>query len=269
MQGISYEWTIFLAYAFFVLTALEVWFEPSLRTFRLALLVLMVAATTWFSVAVTFAKAPLVVSAYVPPGGHADETAIGGISWDSHFTELRIAISNSTADDYQNLDVLLKPDKWTHKASLLEDSSGCGLSEIGGNVYRVAKPPIKTGRDHKFTGMRVGAGFETYDNLGNEWVTVASESGYRLRCATIPSKSTIKIVFALIKVRPEFMIPKVSGPPGGFNLDVKALAGVTAWFDLLDSRPNTQRIALSGKYLKGIKPHSIEETITIRYEAAD
>src|SRR6266567_2429075 len=167
MQGISYLWTIVLAYAFFMLCMLEIWFEPSLRRLRWPLSVVIVSAIFWFSIAVPFAKSPLELKAYVPPGGHADAASIGGIYWDSHFTDLRIAISNSTANDYQNLDVLLKPDKWTHKAAVLS-GAGCTLSEVGGAVLTMAKMPVKTSKNHRWTTMQVGDGFETYDNVGNE-----------------------------------------------------------------------------------------------------
>jgi hypothetical protein len=261
MQGISYLWTIILAYAFFVLCMLEIWFEPSLRKFRRLLSAVIVPAMFWFSIAVPFARAPLEVAAYVPPGGHADGASIGGISWDSHFTDLRIAMSNSTPIDYQNLDVLLKPDKWTHKAAVLS-GAGCNLSEVGGTVLTMAKMPVKTSTQHRFTAMRVGDGFETYDSVGNEYVVMASESGYRLRCAAFPAMSTIKVVFALVAPQP-IILPHMTARPGGFVFETEAFSGVTDWVEMLNTKPSPGQITVSGKYISGIKPYSIEQAITV------
>ena len=221
----------------------------------------IVSAMFWFSIAVPFAGAPLEVAAYVPPGGHANAASIDGISWDSHFTDLRIAMSNSTPIDYQDLDVLLKPDKWTHKAAVLS-GAGCNLSEVGGTVLTMAKIPIKTSTQTRFTAMRVGDGFETSDNVGNEYVVMASESGYRLRCAAFPSMSTIKVVFALVAPQPS-ILPHMTGRPGGFGFEAEAFSGVTDWVEMLNTKPSPGKITVSGKYTSGIKPYSIEQAITV------
>lgn len=261
MQAFSYLWTVILAYAFLGLCGLEIWFEPSLRKVRWPLSAAIVIATCWFSITVPFAKDPLEVSAYVPPGGHADAESIGGIAWDSHFTDLRMAMSNSTSNDYQNLDVVVKPDKWTHKAAVLS-GAGCNLSEVGGNVLTMSKMPLKTSTQDSFTGMRIGDSYETYDSAGNEFVVMASESGYRLRCATFPSKSTIKMVFALVAPQPS-LTPHMTGPLGGFAMDVQTYSGVTAWVEMLNSKPSPGTITITGKYTSGIKPHSIEQAIKV------
>src|SRR4029077_17201888 len=148
------------------------------------------------------------------------------ISWNSHFTDLRLAITNPTSDDYQRLDLSLIPDKWVHKAGILDGPPEFALSTIEGNVIGFAKEPIKTSTHHTFTGIRTGSSFEMYDNVGNVYVPLAS-TGYRLRCATVPSHSTIKIVFALVQLRSDLNpFAQTTGSSERFGVQGMAFKGI-------------------------------------------
>jgi hypothetical protein len=278
MQGISYWWTIILTYTFFALSVLEALFEPSLKKLRIPLLVVTLAATAWFSLAVPFAKAPLDIIAYSPPGDHSPGMVIGGISWDSHFTDLRVGIINPTDNDYREVDISIKPDKWTHEAALLSGGVGCQLSRTAGSIVSWARNS-KSGKA-AMIARRIGDALEAYDNVGNVYTTVASDGGYRLTCSKIMAHSTVQIILAVVVVPQSLMqgAPKVPQPKphahwlqsthtppgqGGIALNAEEWIGVNNVFDLFQAKPSPQKVLVVEKYMRGIKTYSIEKTFKI------
>jgi hypothetical protein len=93
--------------------------------------------------------------------------------------------------------------------------------------------------------------------------------------------STVKIVFALVDLSPgvkKNLAPPVSpdlkpgpvkGPASRWYLAAEALKGTKEWVELLNPKPNTKQITISGKYSRGIKPYTIWEAIAVRYEGND
>jgi hypothetical protein len=252
MQSISFSWFVILGYAFFILIGVELWNEPLVRKFRFASCPVLLAATIWFTIAVPFAKAPLGMAAYVRPSDYSNGTKVEGISWDSHFTDLRIGITNATEDDYRDVDISIRPDGWTHEAAFLRGGVGCQLSRAGGNALRLTTAS-KSGK-LTVTARRTGDVLENYDDSGNVYATVASESGYRLICGRIPSHDTILMFFALVTV-PRSLIQTPNMP--GIGLTVSALALGTNWLDVLGSKPCPQEVFVLGKYVRDLKPYSI------------
>ena len=180
-----------------------------------------------------------------------DGTDVGGIAWNSHFTELRIAITNPSESDYQDLDVVMRPDKMVYKAAILDQSSMCGLKSISGNVFAITH--IKKSGKMTVTGTRIGEGIELHDDTGNTYTPMVSDGGYRLTCSKLPADFTIQVVFAVIAVtqqviqgtpRPELKKPEEWG------LGLSEWSGVNSEFDMMDTRPSPNTILYEGQLYK-------------------
>jgi hypothetical protein len=257
MQGIyPYGSSIALGYLLLAIIAIEARLDPWLKRVRYLLIVLDVLACVWFSIAVTFSTAPLDLNAYVVPSDYQSGTSIGGIRWHPNLTELRLTITNPSSEDYRDLDIVIQPDKWTHSAAILGDAAGCFVLSVGGNAIS----STIAGKSGKLTmsATRAGSKFDTYDNLGNVYTTAATDGGHRLRCSEFPSGFTILIVFALVTLPPSDLLPMPpSAPVGGMSIAASELAGVKNILDVFGKKPFPHKIVLTGKYTKGIKPHTL------------
>jgi hypothetical protein len=176
-----------------------------------------------------------------------------------HFTDLRVAVTNLSDDDYQDLDVAVQPDKWNYKATILNDP-GCHLIPIGGNTVFVAHAKEAAGQ-LTITGTRIGTGFDAHDTGGNVYTPLATESGYRLICGKFPAHFTIRIIFAVVTVHSDF-IPHPA--PGEWGLRGTDLGRVQSDFDLLDPRPSPSAVLVTGGYTRILKRYSIAKTIAVK-----
>ena len=258
MIPLSYPWTVALAYCLFGLSGVEVIRERSLRGRpRLVAAILVIAATAWFTIVGPLSHAPLKALAYSLPGDYSPGVEIGGISWNPHFTELRVAVTNPTADDYHDTDILLKPDAWIYRASMIINASQCELLPVRGktDIHVVNK---SKGGATQVTATVNGSGLDVYDNAGDIFTTFASEEGYRLRCTTLPSHYTVQIVFALVDVgpfhQPNNLVHETQRTWGKSVLIVEEVA-VENVLDILGPKPSSKKVFLTGSYVRGIKPY--------------
>ena len=106
--------------------------------------------------------APPDMVCYSPQGEYPSGTTISGIEWNPHFTELQVAITNPTNDDYENLGLGIRPETWTHKAVV--NTKSCELTTLPGKKISVAMN-IKGG-DATIMTNRVGEDLDVHDSLG-------------------------------------------------------------------------------------------------------
>lgn len=261
---LSYPWTVFLTYCLIILSGVEVVREPLPRALKWIAMFIVLAAAVWFTVIGPVSKAPLEVTAYVPPGEYSSGAVVGGISWNPHFTDLRIAITNPSSNNYRDFNANLVPDRWVHDAVILE-GSGCTLSSIGGKSIDVAEGPIKTSTKHRFTGIRNGSSIEPYDNAGNVFNHFAFGNGYRLQCPNLSARSTINLLFSLVQIKSGILEqPPLGDDRGRFGISVSAFKGSTSAFDLLSDKPSTNLVQATETYSEGIKPYSRYQNVTVK-----
>lgn len=224
------------------------------------LLPMLLAGAIWFSVSVPFSSAPLNLDAYVRLAEYPPGTIMNGVVWNEHFTDLRVTATNSTADDYHNLDILIAPDNWTHTANFIGPLSGCDLYPMTQTVMK-ATVFTKSGTDKVIT-IRSGGSVDTYDTQGNIYTTVAFQPGYRVRCSTLPSHHTIVIAFVIVDV-PSSIYPPDKRPPGANSVYMTDAGKVVSVFDTLGPKPSPEHVRLNGGYISGIKPFSLTNTISV------
>lgn len=267
MIPLSYHWTVFIAYCLFGLSGLEVFRERSLKGWpRWVAATLVIGATIWFTVVGPLSRAPLKALTYTRPGNYSSGVEIGGIPWNQHFTDLRVVITNVTADDYRNVDILLKPDTWTHRAAIVTNPSECELLAVS-NIMDIHVADNGKGGGTSVTATLNGSGLDVYDNVGDITTTFASEGGYRLRCATLPSQYTIQIVFALVDANPllhpanPLQQSQRTWQGHGILNFVELPTGKAV--DSLGASPSTTDFSLAGSYVKGIKPYHISADLKV------
>jgi hypothetical protein len=269
-----YFWPgVFVIYFGFVALLWEVCVEPELIKrppwVQVVGIGIIVALFDVFTIGIVAARAPIYFDSYaMRHGNHSDGTNIEGIVWDSHFTDLKVGITNMSVDGYDNLDVAIQPDRWTHKAAIVGSYAGCSVLPMGGDA--VLAGMTGTGGATSITAHRSleGVALDAQDNKGNLYTTLATEHGYRLRCDKFPPHFTIQIVFALVAVRQDAIgelfskgVPPL--PPGGWGLSTTEISGPKSSFDLLDTRPYPVAVHVDGNYERKLKPYKVEQTVKI------
>jgi len=248
-------------YLFVCILAIDLYYEPWFKKQSLPVrsveILLMLSILMLCNVAVVFAPAPLEVTSYVRPTAHLHDNVIAGVSWDSHFTDLRVALENTTDNEYHDIDVIITPDNWSYKASMAHSTSRCELSRIDSEVIGVAR--IGTAGTLTVTAPRIG---DMYDSQGNTYSILGTKGGYRLRCPVLPSHFAVEIVFALVSI-PNDLATLPATPVGGRGrrMIVSEYSGTNDVFDLLGPKPSAAKVVVSAKYVRGIRPYSFSGRI--------
>jgi hypothetical protein len=185
---------------------------------------------------------------------------VGGIEWNPHFTDLRVSITNPTGRDYEKIDFLIYPDSFFYKAAIIDMPHDCEMTALLGSKRMVASMVVNgKGGPTTFTTIRTGEIVDFRDTAGNVYIAIASDGGYRLRCQTIPSHSTIQIVFALVNAN--FSVKKP--PPGWTSMQANVVTGIESVFDFLGEKPNAKRVIVQGSYQLGKQPFSLKCISTV------
>jgi hypothetical protein len=265
----SYYIGVLAIYVGLAISLFEIVYDPLINKKPLPVLVSALAVvlflTDWFTIGLVGARPSLNFYSYaMRKGNHSDGTNVNGIIWDSHFTELRVTITNPTGDDYGGLDLAIRPDRFTHEAAILNGPAGCDLSRFsGGSTINVAA--VKASGPTTVTATKVGEAVDVHDTKSDEYSTVASDTGYRLRCSTFPANYTLQVVFALVAFKPEAMNnfrPDTQGvSPGGWAMKVSQLPDT--YFDSLDARPSPRTVDVVGVY-KRLKTFSISRAVDVK-----
>jgi len=220
-----------------------------------------------FTIGIVCADAPLAFGSYaVRHGNYSDGVNIEGITWNSHFTKLSIAVVNGTGDDYTDLDLAIIPDSWTYKAAIVGNSQ-CTLIPIGGNTIFST---ISKGGGRKFTMHHVGDKFGAEDDMGDVFTPLATDGGYRLICTKFPRHFTLEVLFSSVSIDPDVLreaSPARNLKSGEWGATALELANVKSDFDMLGPRPWPLEVRVTGGYTRILKRHSLERVIPV--EGAD
>jgi len=253
-----------LAYVFLALALIEAFFDPLFRGRAIRGALLIIGLVAWFTVCVVLAKSSMnFVSYSMMRSDYAPGTVIGGIAWDSHFTDLRVAITNPSDDAYRSLNISIQPDTWTHKAAILSAPPGCELVSLGGNTTFVGRNSSETAA---MVTTSVATGFAASTSLDNTFTLLATQGGYRLACVTLPPRQTVQIVFAAVAVHPDLVShPQQlqSQSPGTWDIYADEIRGAQSEFTLLDARPSPSIVKMRGSYTTTMKKCSITAEVNV------
>lgn len=261
---------VIIAYCGFVLCLVECITESKLRGspfLRSGAIAIVLIFASIFSFKVVFISAPLNFDSYAMRNGdYPSGTVIAGIPWNSHFTDLRVWVTNPTENDYDEVYLSVQPDRWNYKAAIVTENTGCQLNSLGGVSVLQASNII--GGATKVTGHREGDVFEAEDNSGDVFEHLITRGGYRLFCPKFPAHYAVQIVFALAAIDQKLestISPagRIANPkPGDWGISVAELKPIDK-FDVLAARPSPSAVAITGRYKLGSKTYSISRTIKV------
>jgi len=176
---------------------------------------------------------------------HANGDNVSGIKWNSHFTDLRVTISNISDEDFRDVDLYFYPGTLIRRAAINGERLGCDLIPLKDrNTWkstRAKRSGSMTAQKHEGA-----SGVDIQDSWGQIYTDEANSS-YRIRCATFPSRYSMQIVFALIQLAPQFMHILPSKPGSWTVADV---GGAKSFLDALGSRPNPSKVEVYGTYTR-------------------
>ncbi|MGD1097701.1 MAG: hypothetical protein ABSB35_37655 [Bryobacteraceae bacterium] len=256
-MGTNFWFAVVLVYAGFTMTVAEVALDPFFlrRSERIQLLAFaaVFCLIAWFTIRIPLMNAPLAVDSWIYPGQHSDVT-IGTIKWNSHFTDLRVTLTNPSPNDYDDLNITLVPKAWIYDATLL-DSNGCTLNRSAGGDVQLVSLDSKVSKHHSFSMRKLPDGsMEVYDSEGNLYHTVATNSGFTLRCSKVASTSTIHLVFAAVSQSND--LPEPVATTHISDLSVGAFKDFTDEFKLFGDKPSVKAIEMRGYYRREKKTFS-------------
>jgi hypothetical protein len=258
-----FYWGLVLVIIGFGLLIWEISSDPDLARLpvmvQFALLALCFFGFSVFIISEVKPDSPIDRVCYSPKNGtYPSGTAIAGILWNDHLTELRLGLTNPTEDNYE-LDLNLHPDSWIRAAALVDNSSGCKLVPLNGTaIYMSAN--IKGGGT-KVTATHIGSNFEVHDNVGDLFSPLLINGGYRLLCDKLAPRLTVEIVFALASLLPavsDAVLPKPDQARAGPTLNSAEFAGGKSEVDFLGPKPNPSNVEINGQSKRNKQPFSIK-----------
>jgi hypothetical protein len=152
------------------------------------LIAVVLLAAGLFTKFVVLFSPQLEVVAHSDRGDYKAGEVIDGISWKPGYSELRVAITNHSGRDYENLDMQILPDAWINEEIQTSHITGCSFPESENGLMSA----VAHGTD-PVTG-------KPFDQL----LTKGPHNlGVRVRCEKLPNHSSLQILIATIKPDPK------------------------------------------------------------------
>ncbi len=276
LMDTHFWWGYALVVIGFMLLLWEICIDPALVRRRLAVQIAVLgvcfALFDLLTIALIKPEAPLMKETYSPrKGDYADGTSIAGIVWDRHLTELRIAFTDKSEDDYTDLDIDMRPDNLVYRAQITTGPKDCELKPLHGDG--ICASLAGKGGARKVTATDTGGDTDCHDDVGDVFITVAYEAGFRLQCSKLSSRDTVQVVFALVRLaelHPVQSTPLVKYDPHKPNTtgwQSFEIPGPNSVFYLFGPKPVTSTIDIEGRYKRNKQPFFVKETLPV--EAID
>lgn len=231
-----YWWSVGLIYLGLLVLLIDLVFQKWQLPGKVLGCIVLVILVALYSHFVVFADAPLDVLTNSTWGNYDVGKPINGINWEPGMTELRFAISNPTNFSYDAIDLIVKPNVPTRKVSQISsvpDVSTDVLEKAGG--LEMANMTVRA----------IGPDGIPGQNIPTE--VFASAEGFRLRCPSLPPKTTMQLEVALVtlSVRSDNPATIIMGGGGG----PKAIA---------------TKVSVKGDYNVWNRPHHVDSSYVVR-----
>ena len=227
----DYFWMfVCLVYAAILIWWLDLIFEKRVQTQgRVARVVVTVCAAglaLWFTFGFVRIGVPLGLSARNISSSHQPGISIAGIVWSPKFSDFRVLLSNDTDDDFSELDLVVKPNEPVVAVGINHELADATLATVSFSA-------VTTISYLEMARISAGSSFDV------PLVLLATDSGYRVRCADFPRQSSIEIVMAIATInmnkgKSTDALPSVetSGPIlwKGYVMQTHMSDGTNRWF---------------------------------------
>jgi hypothetical protein len=262
MQPQFFWFSICLVYGGLLLAAADLCFEPSLsKTFKIvgvgAAIVLLIA----FSLKIVFVSTPINFATLTTDFNYSPDKAPGGISWRPFFTELDLMVSNPTDGDYDNLDLLVRPDDPVAEIRQLSTLSDVSFEDEFGVTTHLTLEDVGNGPPITLSFL-------------------ATDAGYKVHCSHLPPHNSLKIVMALVKMNKgrELAPGEKAVIPSGFTLQDFSMREIftasdgrfTYWFGSIGNEglylPKTKpkTVLIKGLYTAANRRKSVDQQVLVQ-----
>jgi len=176
---------VFFVYLGLAVLALDLYVESGLLTvFKIFGWVVISATAIWFSIAVVFVPAPVSIFTLTTPFNYPENKGPANIDWRPYYAELDVLISNPTDGNYDDINVLVRPDAPVAAVAQLSNLLDVSFEDQFGmtthfTIEDVSQP------DKQLT-----------------MVFLATDAGYKVHCGRIPPYTSLKIVMAVVSIDP-------------------------------------------------------------------
>jgi hypothetical protein len=243
-EPVFFWWAIGAIYFGVSLLGLDLWFEPWFqkwsRKAKIVSALIFLILLGIFTRVIVFVPAPLVVTATYSAAKYPDGSKIGEIMWRPEFGELLVRIANPTDRKYEDLNIVIRPNKAIARVSQLDGAAAATFETKG--------------------GLQIRQLLQSSTNLMNSLVLLATDAGYRLRCEKLPAHGDINFVMAVAEVKwnPSTNKPK---PDGGifdkdYTLKVNFTDGSSYWYGHeggggYNTVSAVEQVTIVGEYVAG------------------
>jgi hypothetical protein len=180
-----YWWCVGAFYLGLVMLATEAFLENWMLVSRIIVSVVWIVLAALFTLKLVAVRAPVSFGAWESRAEYPPGTVLGNITWNSNFTELRVRIDNGSNYEFENLNLIVRPDSL--------------IARIG----QISGPCPATFEDVlQMSQHMVYVNFGSGEQRANPLILIASDSGYRIRCEHLPAHEHLEIVMALADVTP-------------------------------------------------------------------
>jgi hypothetical protein len=166
-----------------LLLSVDLYFEPELpRGYKIVGGIIVAACLIWFNLSFVIVSAPLTFNSLASNSDYALGGGPGGIAWRSVFVELDFMATNPTDSNYDNIDMVVRPDYPVAAIAQLSNLSDVSFEDYYGVTNRVTVQDLST-------------------QVGVPLVFLATDAGYKIHCGRIPPKSSLRLVMAVVDTK--------------------------------------------------------------------
>jgi hypothetical protein len=231
LMATSCAWGAAIVYFGFLLSLAEWIWEPALLQrpyqIQIALIGIVFSLAAAFTIGVASAPAPVKFKSFETNIDYTGANAPAGITWNPFFTELDFIVTNPTDENYDNVDLLVRPDFPIAKIAQMSNLQGVSFEDRYGVNMRAKIEEI---------GKQSPVPVEF----------LATDAGYKVHCGSIPPNSSLSLVMAIVDFK-KALPPDPSKPvviPSGEDLShftipvtIKNNDGTfTYWFGRVNER---------------------------------
>jgi hypothetical protein len=254
----AFWFAIIFIYGGLLLLLIDVWLEPELKNhfrWRIVITASLIILASIVTKAFVWIDADLGITAVVVDANRQKGTKIAGIDFRPEFTELQVAIQNSSSRSYEDLDLLLTPSEPIAFIAQLTDVPSVSIQEKRSLEIRPLE--VKTG-------------------IALNVELLATDAGYVLRCPHLASKAIIKLEIALVHIKD---VPPPNAKKDDFGnknvvFTIKMSDRSTYWFGhrdgdvYLPSRPKPSLLDVEGHYDVTLRRKSLTMRLPLTAAAA-
>jgi hypothetical protein len=186
---------------------------------------------------------------------------INGIQWQPDYTELDVVINNPSESNYDDLNILIRPDFPVAQIAQMSNLSDVSFEDKMGVTARV------TQEEAPLFPPRAPFG------PASPYVLLATNAGYKVHCGRIPPTSSLRLVLALVDIKqsipykPGMVLP----PPTQmeFAAELSYPSGESYWFALPGThqyapRPIPKTLTVDGGYVLESKRRLVKKALPIK-----